>query len=197
MWIKCFAERHKYRAMVGIKPGLSWWESSVHTSMPRLPTFHSTKLRLPVPQNFISAHKIWIWHTALFHHQSNENYPQERSVQMKTCCSAQLTYCSFLWWSFTWYWILWHFTIKETNLFNNSIYTFALWLWVRLQRPLPQNGQELLPHPQPHRHAVFLPRPHQRLLPFDQDVGQHRQGSGREAQGPGGRAGRLDSQVAQ
>ena len=35
MWIKCLAEGQKYRAAVGIEPGLSAWESSGHTTIPR------------------------------------------------------------------------------------------------------------------------------------------------------------------
>ena len=33
-WIKCLAEGQKYRATVGIEPGLSAWESSGHTTIP-------------------------------------------------------------------------------------------------------------------------------------------------------------------
>ena len=35
MWIKCLAEGQKYRATVGFEPGLSTWESSGHTTIPR------------------------------------------------------------------------------------------------------------------------------------------------------------------
>ena len=35
MWIKCLAEGQKYRATVGFEPGLSAWESSGHTTIPR------------------------------------------------------------------------------------------------------------------------------------------------------------------
>ena len=37
MWIKCLAEGQKYRAAVGFEPGLSAWESSGHTTIPRHP----------------------------------------------------------------------------------------------------------------------------------------------------------------
>ena len=35
MWIKWLAEGQKYRAAVGIEPGLSAWESNCHTTIPR------------------------------------------------------------------------------------------------------------------------------------------------------------------
>ena len=37
MWIKCLAEGQNYRATVGFEPGLSAWESSGHTTIPRHP----------------------------------------------------------------------------------------------------------------------------------------------------------------
>ena len=35
MWIECLAEGQKYRAKVGFEPGLSVWQSSGHTTIPR------------------------------------------------------------------------------------------------------------------------------------------------------------------
>ena len=35
MWIKCLAEGQKYQATVGLEPGLSTWELSSHTTIPR------------------------------------------------------------------------------------------------------------------------------------------------------------------
>ena len=35
MWIKCLAEGQKYRATVDVETGLSAWESSGHTTIPR------------------------------------------------------------------------------------------------------------------------------------------------------------------
>ena len=65
-----------------------------------------------------------------------KNYPQERSVQMKTLVTQLSSVTAFSSNDLSHdieskayiHKFYDHFTIKETNLFNNSIHTFALWL---------------------------------------------------------------------